>query len=238
MSEESYIVYALQDQYGFAFYIGCSKNVDRPNHHFQAWQKDVNPQKWLKIQNVLRSGAEQKNMIRIIASGLPKLKATRLEADIINEIGLENLTNIRSGDRLGSLKDRYEALCKWQLQAHKINGDSQAKICEEYEGVTAKDLDNTKREDSFGLWTRFLAEHPNWSPNIAIEAKYKDLCEWRLTPATRREVAERSEVNTSVSLNHIHKKNTYNLWDRFCEEYPEYANRYPVQKEGEMPRTI
>ena len=231
----NFYVYALQDQDGCAFYIGKGKNR-RIFEHFCPSQSGQNNCKWNKIQKLRQNGQTKDEMIRYIATDLPEDKALKLEADVINEIGLENLTNAvlgggqggRSrGERNGNntLSKREAAYVKWlannSVFGHKILYQHYQEHFED--DVTAAHFIHIKQDNA---WVWLDAEIPpfvDFHFETLVDRVYNAFGDWRLTDVTAKEAATRYGVITS-QLSCVKKKNYRGLADKFEKEYRPITN--------------
>ena len=300
-----FYVYALQDENGKAFYIGKGTG-NRCFGHFYSSRAEDNPHKWNKIQKLLRQGMNKEEMVYKIAVGMEEDKALKLEKQIIESVGLENLTNMAEGgiqppntvligekgpgckitkqeatwikwlclnsefgctklykhyaenfnslatvsvfrgikrkqswrhieaekppfwdeefenSRKAMIEKRYKALCKWQ----DPNNDKSAKEVTEETGVAKHNIRNAKNHNQFGLWDRFLEEHPTYQSSQRrrkrqkIEMQYRALCKWQDPDnnLSAKEVVKEFGI-LACHIRNIKYNNTFGLWDRYLEEY-------------------
>ena len=234
-----FYVYALQDENGKAFYIGkgCGQRVKR---HFCPSQKNNNTHKWRKIQKLLRNGVNRTDIIHKIAVGMEEDKALKLEKQIIDTIGLDNLTNVDEGggyaprqigvnNPLAKLSSKEAAWIKYLIHNSEFGGKN---LCYHYQEYFESDINpnnfgSIRRETA---WGHIEPEKPPFwdeefenSRKAKIEKRYKALCEWQ-DPGnnkTAAEVANFYGINRGLIYGAKHK-NTFGLWDRFLGEHPEY----------------
>ena len=237
MKDNRFYVYSLINPNTLeSFYIGKGSN-GRIDAHFHESQAHYNPHKWNKIQKLRRNGLEPDEMKRIIFDGLTEEKAYELEKEIIEEIGLENLTNVKQGGGGGSkfkgedcphckITRKEAAWIRYMVQ----NSDFGArKLHQHYQDcfesdVTEPIIDRIAQGKS---WKHVEPEKPPfWDEEFEnqTERRYQALCEWRLSDKSCTEVAATCEF-TRAQIQNIWFVNCFDLKDRFLEEHPNYFDQ-------------
>lgn len=211
-----YYVYALQDQNGYVFYVGKGCG-NRTAAHFEEYQAHLNPHKWEQIQKCLDNGAKQEEMVRYIATGLSEEKAFQLEADIINEIGLENLTNQVLGGKGGSKplpeeerEQRIKALVRWNNSSVSLE-DAADDL-----GVDYSKLRVATRKNSYNLRTE-AEQFDIDALEDRLERLYGAYCEWQNTDVPAFRIAEDYDGVSTAWLKEIRDNDCLGFHTRFME---------------------
>ena len=229
-SNQGFYVYALQDNQGRAFYIGKGSN-GRIDEHFQESRADRNPHKWNKIQKLLRNGTTRDEMKRKIFEGLAEDKALDLERRIIQEVGLENLTNLVEG---GSQPPRNSKITSQEaawIKYLSLNSNfGHAALCDKYGDA----FSSTIKQHMFynigsdTVWSHVDPEKPPfWDQSAEIQfesdmnARFEALVQWKLTDKSAREAADEFDLNAH-QVHHAWYNNNYNLRTRFEREFPNH----------------
>lgn len=123
-SESSYYIYSMNDpRDNSIYYVGKGKGR-RWWSHFQDhyFRNPKNPHKSRKIKKLQRLGYDPSKHISFFKTGLTEDEAYELEELIVDEIGIENLTNIRQGGDGGlggsSLKEETKTKLSKSLRSH------------------------------------------------------------------------------------------------------------------------
>ena len=231
-----FYVYSLQDPSTLEpFYIGKGSN-GRIGHHFRESQAHNNPHKWNKVQKLLREGFTHSQIQKKLATGLPEDLAYELEAFLISETGLENLTNVMEGGEGGpsltgenstsaKITAQEAAHIKWLCE----NSDfGYQKLHDHYEedigsSVTKWIFASINYENT---WRHVKPEKPSfWDEEWEnqIERQYEALCEWKTTGKSSAEVAEGCEF-TKDQIKNSWERDCFDLKSHFLEEHPNYLD--------------
>ena len=135
------------------------------------------------------------------------------------------------------IEKRYEALCNWQ----NPNNNKTASVVGAEFGIPYERIEETRRNDVFGLWTRYLEEHSDWEETkknrrkAKVEKRYEALCMWQDSDndMSVNDVAEKTGM-TKNNIIRAKSRNDYNLWDRFLEEHPNHLAKQKAQRQQEI----
>lgn len=214
--QNRFYVYALQNpRTGIPFYVGKGTGNRLRNHFCTSYIKD-NTHKWHKLQKLLRNGADKDAIPVKLADNLYESEAYELEAFVIEEIGLDNLTNIVEG---GSVAPRQEgeenhnAKLTNQEAAwiHYLTAESDfggMKLYNHYKDYFSKEVNRghfTKIKIGRS-WQHIEPEKPPfWDEEFEFKLLryFSAIKIWRTTDNTAKEAAAMSNVS---------EKQVYSVW--------------------------
>lgn len=135
MSEEKrFYVYTLSDgRTGEVFYVGKGTG-NRADHHTRSYvlKRGKNKHKINKIKKIRREGG--KVVVNIVKSNIAEEKAFELEEFIIEEIGFDNLTNMKKGGRGGSLSEEMKENLRQHHLGKELSEETKQKLSEALSG--------------------------------------------------------------------------------------------------------
>ena len=241
-TKNRFYVYALVDPNGYAFYIGKGTN-GRVYDHFQKSQKNHNFHKYYKIQKILRENPSftKDDMVQYLKTEMSEEEALKFEAEFIEHIGLDNLTNICPGGEGGpGYKGEEHGYCKISRQEAEwirwLEQNSKRKRNENFEkyGKHWSDelsLTNYETIASGTNWKHVEPEKPPFFEKQWDDLRYTAVEEYLTTDLSQRQAAEKYGFKRH-HLNDWLQYNYFSLVSRFEEDYGMSPDEY-LKKEEE-----
>lgn len=226
-----FYVYALIDpRDNKPYYIGkgCNGRVKR---HFNDSQLVVNNPKNEKIKKLQKLNLEPKRHTLKLRRNLSESEAFELEAFVIEEIGLENLTNITAGGK-SSLRYKSSKISeleyswiKWIKQNTAIGAKTAFGLCSEFfdSNVTYYHFGGVwykKRHNSIKPKKPPFFDKIDIDEKMSIETRYKILEEWLTSWNSAKTVGKRYDIPKGTIVN-WKTDDVFGLFSKFKKEYGE-----------------
>jgi hypothetical protein len=210
-------VYALIDPRNKApYYIGKGKNGRHKTHFYESALANCrNTHKVNKIKSIRKQGYSPSNHIKILSKDLSESEALELETFFIEEIGLENLTNLMKTDKAKSGKQNpfYERTHSKKTRKHLSESKSgenhpfwNQALSEEHKENIRQELKNHERTEKHnkniaeGLKGRTLSkEHKNKIGESLKGREFSEETKKKLSKSNR-------EAHLGKTLSEDHKK--------------------------------
>ena len=200
------------------FYIGKGKN-NRLYNHMQPKKLSKNTHKSNKINKILKSGL--KPIVVKIENNISEKKSLKFERDLIENIGIKNLTNVKiGGPEKDGYKHNYESI---QKQIDKQNIPVQklvdGKVIKEYDSIKIATLN-----EEYGNTYILNCCKGRTKPKDGTDFRYKNI--------------ELREKYTDIKKNFKHKKQNKEIY-YFDKEYNplgKFESIREAHRETDLPR--